>query len=127
MATPLVVSDSIEIGNFRIEGGYLTAELKLVVCNRAERLFIFVEPLGDKIGVEVCEAILDMLSLTVVAERVAARLNTVTGRALLKMAAEGPKLLRWLPQVRVRINNSGAKIRWLNAPSLFHRWTKQDL
>jgi hypothetical protein len=100
--TPLVHPDSIQIGDFRVDGGYLTAELKLVLCNRHETLTLFVEPLGDEIGVEVYEAILDDLSLTVVAEHVAAKLNTVAGRALLKMASENSKQhRRWLPQVRV--------------------------
>jgi hypothetical protein len=43
MATPLVVPGSIEIGDFRAEGGYPTAELKLARCNGTENLILFVE------------------------------------------------------------------------------------
>jgi hypothetical protein len=104
--TPLVRPDSIEIGDFRVDGGYLTANLKVALCNRTENLKVFVEPLGDEIGVEVYEAILDYLSLSVVADHVAAKLNTVAGRALLKMASEGKRRnRRWRPQVRVRLPN----------------------
>lgn len=107
-STPHVLPESIEIGDFRVGRGYLTAELKLVLCNRTENLVLFVKPLGDEIGVEVCEAILDLLSLSVVAEHVVAKLNTAAGRTLLKTASEGSKQhRRWLPQVRVRINSPG--------------------
>jgi site-specific DNA recombinase len=48
------------------------------------------------------EAILDYHALTVVAEHVVAKLNTVKGKAALKQAAEGAKQeRRRLPQVRV--------------------------
>ncbi|MGD0000240.1 MAG: hypothetical protein ABSE21_09085 [Bryobacteraceae bacterium] len=98
-----VLPDSIEIGDFRVDDGYLTANLKLVVCGRAESLVLFVEPLGDEVGVEVYEAVLDYRALTVVAERVATKLSNVVGRAALKLAAKGSKQKRqWGPQVRVR-------------------------
>lgn len=45
-----VLPGSIEIGEFRFEGGYLTANLKLVVCGRLEFLVLFVEPFGEEIG-----------------------------------------------------------------------------
>ncbi len=78
--------------------------MKLVVCGRPESLVLFLEPLGDEIGVEVYESMLDYRALSVVAEHVAAKLNTPEGRAALRMAAEGAKQkLRWLPQVRVRL------------------------
>jgi len=99
---------SIEIGDFRIDGGYLTSNLKLALCGMTEDLILYVEPLGGEIGVEVYESVLDMLSLTVVAEHVAAKLSTVAGRAALKQAAEGTKQNgRWLPQVRVPLLNPG--------------------
>ncbi len=108
MATPLAVSDSIEIGDVRVEDGYLTAELKLVACNRAECLLLFVEPFGDEIGVAVYDAVLDYSALAVVAERVAAKLNTAPGTAVLAMAAGGSRQIRrWLPQVRVKLNRLG--------------------
>lgn len=73
-----------------------------------ENLILYVEALGNEIGVEVYESILDMPSLTVVAEHVAAKLNTVVGRAALKQAAESTKQKRrWLPQVRVPLLNPG--------------------
>jgi hypothetical protein len=106
----LVLPDSIELGDFRVEGGYLTAELKLAVCNRAECLLLFGEPFGDEIGVAVYDAVLDYSALAVVAERVAAKLNTSTGTAVLAMAARGSRQLqRWLPQVRVKLNGAGDK------------------
>jgi hypothetical protein len=104
----LVVADSIEIGDFRVEGGYLTTELKLAVCNRAECLLLFVEPFGDEIGVAVYDAVLDYSALAVVAEGVAAKLNTATGTAVLAMVAGGSRQLRrGLPQVRVKLNRLG--------------------
>ncbi len=97
-----VLPGSIEIGEFRVDGGYLTADLKLVVCRRPESLVLFVEPLGKEIGVEVHESMLDFHALTVVAEHVAAKLDTVEGRAALKLASEGAKQKREQgPQVRV--------------------------
>jgi len=103
--------DSIEIGDFRIEGGCLTAELNLVLCNRHESLTLYVEPLGDEIGVQVRDAVLDYPSLAVVAKRVAAKLNTTSGRAALAAIAAGGyrQLRRLLPQVRVRLNNAGGR------------------
>jgi hypothetical protein len=66
-----------------------------------------VEPLGEEIGVEVYEAMLDFHALTVVAEHVAAKLSTAVGRAALKLASEGVKQKRrWLPQVRVPLPRS---------------------
>lgn len=77
-------------------------------CGRAESLVLFVEPLGDEIGVELHEAMLDFHALTVVAEHVAEKLDTVKERAALKLAAEGAmQKRRWLPQVRVRFTNPG--------------------
>jgi len=103
----LVLPDSIEIGDFHIYGGYLIAELSLILCGRKETCIIFVEPPGDEIGVEVFEAMLAYSSLTVLAEHVAARLNTVTGRAALELTSEASKQhRRWLPQVWVRLSNS---------------------
>ena len=103
-----VLPGSIEIGEFRVDGGYLTANLKLVVCGRPESLILFVEPLGVEIGVEVHEPMLDFHALTVVAEHVAAKLNTPEGRAALKLAAEGVKPKREQgPQVRLRLDSSG--------------------
>jgi hypothetical protein len=100
-----VLPGSIRIGEFRVDGGYLTSSLKLVVCNRPEPLVLFVEPLGEEIGVEVHGALLDFHALTVVAEHVAAKLNTPEGRTALEQAAEGSKQKRrWLPQVRVRLS-----------------------
>ncbi|MGC9999709.1 MAG: hypothetical protein ABSE21_06390 [Bryobacteraceae bacterium] len=97
-----VLPDSIEIGEFRIDAGHLNANLRLVVCGRPESLVLFVEPLGEEIGVEVHESVLDFHALTVVAEHVAEKLNTVEGRAALRLAAEGVKQKRRrLPQVRV--------------------------
>ena len=99
-----VLLESIEVGEFRVDGGHLTANLKLVVCGRPESLVLFVEPLGDEIGVEVYEAMLDFHALTVVAEHVAAKLNNAEGRAALKQASEVSKQeRRWLPQVRVAL------------------------
>jgi len=96
-----VLPGSIEIDESRVDGGDLTANLKLVVCGRSESLVLFVEPLGEEIGVEVDESILDFYALTVVAEHVAAKLNTVAGRSALKLASEGMKRKRrCLPQVR---------------------------
>ena len=66
-----------------------------------------VEPLGEEIGVEVHESMLDFRALAVVAERVAEKLNTVEGWAALKQAAEVVKQQRhWLPQVRTRFKSS---------------------
>jgi hypothetical protein len=48
-----VLPDSFEIAEFRVDGGYVTANLKLVVCGRPESLLLFVESLGEEIGVEV--------------------------------------------------------------------------
>jgi hypothetical protein len=99
----LVLPDSIEIGGFHIYGGYRIADLSLILCGRQETFIVFVEPHSDEIGVEVYEAMLDYLSLTVVAEHVAAKLNTVAGRAALELASEASKQhRRWLPQVWVR-------------------------
>ena len=97
-----VLPDSFEIAEFRVDGGYVTANLKLVVCGRPESLLLFVESLGEEIGVEVDEAVLDFHALTVAAEHAAAKLNMVEGRAALKLASEGSReKRRWLPQVRV--------------------------
>jgi hypothetical protein len=41
-----VLPDSFEIAEFRVDGGYVTANLKLVVCGRPESLLLFVESLG---------------------------------------------------------------------------------
>jgi hypothetical protein len=41
---------------------------------------LIVETLGDEVGVEVYEAVLDFRALTVVAEHVAEKLNTPEGR-----------------------------------------------
>ena len=87
MANPHVTPESVEIGDFRIDGGHLTTRVKVALCGRTENLILFVEPLGDEIGVEVCDAILDLSSLTIVAERVAAKLKALHERALLKQAA----------------------------------------
>jgi hypothetical protein len=67
MVNPHVILDSVEIGAFRVNCGHLTTSLKVALCGRAENLVLFVEPFGDEIGVEVCDAILDFASLTVVA------------------------------------------------------------
>ena len=113
-----VLPESIEIGAFAVTGNCLQAEIHLVLgawadgkeYRRSERLAIFVEPIGDEIGVAVYDAVLDMPSLLVVAEHAAARLDTAAGRALLKMAAEAPKQpRRWLPQVRVPFPKAGAE------------------
>ncbi|MGD0001015.1 MAG: hypothetical protein ABSE21_13030 [Bryobacteraceae bacterium] len=107
MTPQLVLPGSIEIGEFRVDGGHLTANLKLVVCGRPESLALFVESLGEEIGVEVDETVLDYRALTVVAEHVAAKLNTSEGRAVLKLAAGGSKQQRrWLPQVQVPLPRS---------------------
>ena len=99
---------SIEIGDVHVDGDHLTASLGLVVCGRAENLILFVESLGDEIGVEVRDAILDFSALTVVAGHVVAKLNTVAGRAALKLAAAGvPQNWRQGPQVRVMLNWPG--------------------
>jgi hypothetical protein len=74
----------------------------LVLCGRTENLILFVKPFGNEIGVEVYDSVLDMLSLSVVAEHVAVKINTLAGRGLLKMASEGSKQnRRWLPNVRI--------------------------
>lgn len=110
--TPEIVAaariDAIEIGDFHVHGGHLTADLKMVDYGRTENLILYVEPFGEEeIGVEVYDSILDMLSLTVVAAHAAAKLNTA-GRAALKQAAVGTKQNRqWLPQVRVQIVKPG--------------------
>jgi hypothetical protein len=102
---------SIEIGDFRVDGDHLTAELKLVLCGRVENPLLFVEPLGDEIGVEVSEAVLDFAALTVVGECVAAKLSTVAGKAALKQAAEGAAQNRRRgPQVRVRLDSPGGAL-----------------
>lgn len=99
-----IIPGSIEVGEFRVDDGHLTANLKLVVCGRPESLILFVEPLGEEISVEVYESMLDFHALTVVAEHVAEKLNTLEGRAALEQAAECSKQQRrWLPQVRVRL------------------------
>jgi hypothetical protein len=107
--TAHISPNSIEIGDFRVEGGYLTAVMNLVLCDRDESLVLYVEPLGDKIGIAVYEAMLDYSSLAAVAEQVAAKLNTTTGRAALAAIAAGGyrQLRRWLPQVRVRLSLGG--------------------
>jgi hypothetical protein len=103
-----VPPDSIVIGDLHVDGGHLTAELKLVLCNRTEIILLLVEPLGDEIGVEVSEAVLDYAALTIVAGHVAAKLNTPSERAALKQAAAGTAQNRRRgPQVRVKLRGPG--------------------
>ncbi len=97
---PHIRPGSIKIGDFHVDGRFLIANLRLVLCGRTENLIPFVEPFGDEIGVEVYDSILDMRSLTVIAEQVADKLDSVAGRTLLKMASIGARQnRRWLPQV----------------------------
>jgi hypothetical protein len=101
-----VLADSIEIGDFCAKGDCLTTSLRLVLCDRTEVLVLYVEPRSDEIGVEVYEAILDAQSLTVVGERVAAKLDTAVGRAALAQAVSGqPCERRRGPQVRIRLSD----------------------
>ena len=102
-----VIPESIEIGEFGVEGGYVIAGLQVVVCGRTEDLTLVVLPFGQEISVEVQEAVLDYAALTAVAEDVAAKLNTVAGRAALKRAAESPRRARRRrPHVHVRLVES---------------------
>jgi hypothetical protein len=86
-----VLPESIEIGEFTVGGGCLRADLRIVLSGRAAGkeypcpvdLARFVEPHGDAIGVGVRDSILGFPSLAVVAEHVAATLNTVLGGAML--------------------------------------------
>jgi hypothetical protein len=98
----------IEVGEFQLNGDHLTASLRVVVCGRIEDLTLVVQPFGEEIGVEVHEAVLDCAALGVVAECVAAKLNTLAGRAALKQASEGTaRNRRRGPHVRVRLNRPG--------------------
>jgi hypothetical protein len=100
--------DSIAVGEFHLDGDHLTANLHVVVCGRTEDLTLVVQPLGEEIGVEVHDAVLDYAALAVVAERVATKLSTVAGSAALGQAAEGTAQNRRRgPQVRFRLNRPG--------------------
>lgn len=107
-STAHVHPESVEVGEFHLDGDHLTASLRVVVCGRTEDLTLLVQPFGEEIGVEVRDAVLDFAALAVVAECATAKLSTGAGSAALIQAADGTAQNRQRgPLVRVRLNRPG--------------------
>lgn len=81
---------SLEIGEFCAHGDHLTASVRVVLCGRIEDLTVIAHVTNAAIEVEVDEPLLDYAALTVVAERVAARLGAARTRATLETAVLNP-------------------------------------